>query len=319
MNAPDLARRFLHVNLNTADADAAQRFLADSLGLRLHMQTDPEVLTDGEILGLTGKVRCDTRFFYDSRGPRASAAIEVIEWLDPATVPCDQTDAASTGLVALGFTVADRAHVVETISGYGFTIISADADGLITGGPAVLVVGNDGVVFEIGEDLDAPSGSVYFAGARIACVALEESLAFYTAIGFRQTDEITSRIVRFRDLGIGTDGGDDIRMCYLELPEDASTTQLCLTQSRTTDVPAARKEPNRQGLYRCALRVENTHKTIEATPDGIAVRGPIWCPLPGTPISGLDIAFMTAPDGVVIEYVERPLAHFPEPGDERKQ
>lgn len=132
MSADDLARRFLHVNVNTVDADAAQRFFVDCLGLRLQMRTDPGFPVDGEILGLSGKVRCDTRFFYDSRGPRASCAIEVIEWLDPTTAP---SNVSSVGLVSMGFLVTDRASTVETISSHGFSIIAADAVGPITGGP----------------------------------------------------------------------------------------------------------------------------------------------------------------------------------------
>ena len=302
MSTADLARRFLHVNLNTVDFDIVQTFFVNCLGLRLQMRTDPDVLTDGEILGLSDKVRTDTRFFYDTRGPRSSCAIEVIEWLDPPTVACDQSS-VSAGLVALGFVVADRARVVETISDNGFDIISAEAVGLITGGLATLVIGPDGAVIEIGDLPAAASGSVHFAGARIDCADLEASLRFYTSIGFGQID-------------LGIDSHDGIRVCHVGLPEDADSTRLCLAQG--TAAPAVRKQPNQQGLYRCALRVDNTQRAIAATTESIVVRGPIWCPLPGTPIAGLEIAFMTAPDGVVIEYVERSLSHFSGPNDEEK-
>jgi hypothetical protein len=50
-------------------------------------------------------------------------------------------------------------------------------------------------------------------------------------------------------------------------------------------------------------------KALSLLPDSIARRGPIWCPLPA-PIGGLNIAFLTSPDGVVFELVERPLAFF---------
>jgi hypothetical protein len=115
--------------------------------------------------------------------------------------------------------------------------------------------------------------------------------------------------VRLRDLGIDVDETDDLRVCHVGLPEDRDTAGLCLTQSAAGTQPAV-KQPNQQGLYRCALRVENTPRAIAATAEAIVVRGPIWCPLPGTPIAGLHIAFLTAPDGTVIEYVERPLEHF---------
>lgn len=36
----------------------------------------------------------------------------------------------------------------------------------------------------------------------------------------------------------------------------------------------------------------------------------MWCPLPGTKIDGLYISFLRAPDGVVVEVVERPLRFY---------
>jgi catechol 2,3-dioxygenase-like lactoylglutathione lyase family enzyme len=308
MSNADLARRFLHVNHNTVDAEAAQLFFTDCLGLRLHMRTDPDVLSDGEILGLSGKVRTDTRFFYDSRGPRSSCAIEVIEWVDPPTAAHPRT--ASAGLAAVGFAVADRTRTIETMSSRGFEIIAADAMGIISGRPASVVVGPDGVVVEIGDLPGAPAGTVHFVGARITCADLEASIDFYTRVGFGRLGEISCSTVKLRDVGVCADGDEDIRVCHVGLPEDADSARLCLVQPATGATVLAFNEPNRQGLYRCALRVENTRRAIAATPDGIAVRGPIWCPLPGTPIAGLDIAFMTAPEGVVVEYVERPLSYF---------
>ncbi|OBH16863.1 VOC family protein [Mycobacterium sp. E3247] len=309
MTATDLARRFLHVNLNTANAEAAQAFLADCLGLVLQMQKDPDELVDGEILGLPGKVRCDTRFFYDSRGPRFSCAIEVIHWLDPATAACSAPDAASGGLSALAFRVADRGRTVEMIRDHGYHVLSEDAVGLITGAPAAVAVGPDGLVVELADMRGGATGRVQFAGARVTCADLDESLRFYTSIGFNPLGEARPRTVRLRDLGLDVDDSDDVRVCHLGLAEDGHTARLCLTQ------PAARARPvvkqhNEQGLYRCALRVEKMPRAIAATAEDIVVRGPIWCPLPGTPIAGLHIAFLTAPEGTVIEYVERPLEHF---------
>jgi catechol 2,3-dioxygenase-like lactoylglutathione lyase family enzyme len=310
MTTADLARRFLHLNVNTTDADTAQTFYADCLGLRLRMRTDPDAVNDGDILGLTGKVRCETRFFYDSRGPRTSCAIEVIDWFDPVTAPVGQPDATSTGLAALAFVVADRARTVDAITDRGFEILSFHATGLVTGGPATVVAGADGVIVEIGDLPGAREGAVHFAGARVTCSDLDASLAYYTQIGFVPAGEITTAAVSRRDLGIAACGEDTVRHCQVGLPEDADTTRLCLTQRRGPITARSAKQPNQQGLYRCALRVENTQRAISSTPEDIAVRGPIWCPLPGTPIDGLNIAFMTDPDGVVLEYVERPLSHF---------
>jgi hypothetical protein len=59
------------------------------------------------------------------------------------------------------------------------------------------------------------------------------------------------------------------------------------------------------------MRVDSAEQALAAVPDSVEVMGdPVWCPLPGTKIEGLYIAFVRSPDGVVFEFVERPLAHF---------
>jgi catechol 2,3-dioxygenase-like lactoylglutathione lyase family enzyme len=310
LTTADLARRFLHINVNTVDADRAQTFYADCLGLRMRMRTDPDALSDGDILGLDGKVRCETRFFYDSRGPRTSCAIEVIDWLEPATEPVGQPDSTSPGLAALGFAVADRAATVARVADHGFTVLATEATGLITGGPAAIVADPDGVVVEIGNLADAPDGAVHFAGARITCADLQTSVAMYTRVGFSRTADPAGVTIPRRDLGVAADGDITVHTVVVGLPEDGDSTRLVLAQWDAPTTVRPSKRPNQQGLYRCALRVENTPAAIASTPSDIAVRGPIWCPLPGTPIEGLNIGFMTDPDGVVLEYVERPLSHF---------
>ena len=68
---------------------------------------------------------------------------------------------------------------------------------------------------------------------------------------------------------------------------------------------------NHQGLYRCALRVDSVEKALNQVPNSVERMGdPVWCPLPGTKIDGLFIAFLRSPDGVVFEFVERPLKYF---------
>jgi hypothetical protein len=59
------------------------------------------------------------------------------------------------------------------------------------------------------------------------------------------------------------------------------------------------------------LRVENVEKALSLVPEWVELQGdPVWCPLPGTKIEGLYVAFMRSPDGVVFEFVQRPLKHF---------
>jgi len=56
----ELARRFLHVNLNCASLDATERLYARGLGLSARMRGDTAAPTDGSILGLDGETYCAT-------------------------------------------------------------------------------------------------------------------------------------------------------------------------------------------------------------------------------------------------------------------
>jgi catechol 2,3-dioxygenase-like lactoylglutathione lyase family enzyme len=96
------------------------------------------------------------------------------------------------------------------------------------------------------------------------------------------------------------------------LPEDEQRFTVTVVQhpETATDVPVP-WGGNRQGLYRCALRVENVRTALAAVPNSVERMGDVvWCPLPGTKIDGLYIAFLRSPDGVVFEFVERPLKLF---------
>jgi hypothetical protein len=53
------------------------------------------------------------------------------------------------------------------------------------------------------------------------------------------------------------------------------------------------------------------HDALAQVPGWVERMGDsVWCPLPGTKIEGLHIAFLRSPEGVVFEFVERPLSYF---------
>jgi hypothetical protein len=59
------------------------------------------------------------------------------------------------------------------------------------------------------------------------------------------------------------------------------------------------------------MRVDDLDTALSSLPNSVRLLGdPVWCALPGTKIDGLYVAFMRSPDGVVFEFVERPMKHF---------
>jgi catechol 2,3-dioxygenase-like lactoylglutathione lyase family enzyme len=310
----DLARRFLHVNLNCASLDATERLYAGALGLSVRMRTDPEVPTNGAILGIEDETYCATAFLYDSRGSRDGCALEAIEYHTPALAGDASTDPTRPGIRSTLMWVADVDATVGALRDLDVPV-GDPVDGLISGTKAVLAVDADGAVVELAQaraDVEASRGAL-FSGIRIAAIDAVATAEFLTAIGFVEVQAPTRVPVAGEQLAPGgyTDSAECVAARFV-LPEDGDRFAVSVVQHPAT----AGGDPvpwggNRQGLYRCALRVEGVEKALAAVPDWVEQRGdPVWCPLPGTKIDGLYIAFLRSPDGVVFEFVERPLKFF---------
>lgn len=308
----DLARRFLHVNLNCASLDSTEKLYAGRLGLSARMRTDPAIVTDGSILGFDGETYCETSFLYDSRGGRGGCALEAIAYRSPGLKEDASSDPTRPGIRSILLGVADLAVAAADLRDAGITV-SEPVEGLISGATSVLAVDPDGVVIELAEcppDVDASKGAL-FNGIRIAAIDAVATGEFLTAIGFGEVE--APHVVRVSGDQLGPNGSSaECVVSRYAVPEDGQQFSLVVVQhpdTRTADpVPWG---GNHQGLYRCAMRVENTEKAMSLLPDFVEVMGdPVWCPLPGTKIEGLYISFMRSPDGVVFEFVERPLSFF---------
>ena len=305
-----LARRFLHVNLNTRSLDASEALYDRVLGLSARMRTDKSVASDGSILGMSGETFCETSFLYDSRGGRGGCALEVIEYHDPALAVDTDHDPLRPGLRSALMTVADLDETVRALAAAGVDA-GERVDGLISGAPAVLVTDPDGVVVEISEVTAGTSGAL-FDGIRMATHDVGATADFLAAIGFEEIEAPAERAIAGRQLAPG--GGSDMRSCRVAryaLPEDGDRFSLLVVENEGTASEPVPWGGNRQGLYRCALRVESVEAALAQVPSGVQIMGsPVWCPLPGTKIDGLYIAFLRSPEGVVFEFVERPLSYF---------
>jgi catechol 2,3-dioxygenase-like lactoylglutathione lyase family enzyme len=310
--AEDLARRFLHVNLNCGSLDATERVYGDVLGLTTRMRTDPNIATDGTILGLDGETYCATAFLYDARGGRGGCALEAIEYHTPALSRDPSTDPVRPGIRALQLAVTDVDGAAAALRDAGLQV-GAPVDGLIADGKSRLALDPDDVVIELTQlppEADATKGAL-FNGIRIAAIDAAATGAFLTAIGFEEVDAPKVLSVSGAQLAPGGTGQTDCVIARYALAEDGHQFTLVVVQHPGTAPTSVPWGGNRQGLYRCALRVENVKEALSRVPDSVQRMGdPVWCPLPGTKIEGLHIAFLRSPDGVVFEFVERPLAHF---------
>jgi catechol 2,3-dioxygenase-like lactoylglutathione lyase family enzyme len=311
VGSEDLARRFLHVNLNCESLDATEDLYSAKLGLSARMRTDPKVATDGSILGLDGETYCETSFLYDSRGGRGGCALEAIEYSSPPLKRDPSGDPTRPGIRSALLTVANLDATASMLRDGGIDL-SEPVDGLISGARSLLLTDPDGVVVELSEAPSDKPGAL-FSGVRISAIDAVATGEFLTGIGFVEVEAPAPAKVAGEQLAPG--GSPDPVECVVAryaLAEDAHQFSLSVVQHPDT----RGQEPvpwggNRQGLYRAALRVENTEKAMSSVPDSVEVMGePVWCPLPGTKIAGLYISFLRSPDGVVFEFVERPLSFF---------
>jgi catechol 2,3-dioxygenase-like lactoylglutathione lyase family enzyme len=309
----DLARRFLHVNLNCKSLDATEWLYVDHLRLSARMRTDPEVAIDGSILGLDGKTYCATAFLFDARGGRSGCALEAIEHRTPPLSYDPSSSPVRPGIRATLFAVDDLQGTVTSLRDAGM-FVGDLVDGLIAGTDSVLMRDPDGAVVELCQspaELDASKGAL-FAGIRLAAIDAMATADFLTAIGFVEVEKPSLTMVSGEQLSPG--GSARSRECVVAryvLPEDGHQFSLTVVQHPDTGPRPVPWGGNRQGLYRCALRVENLAKALAELPKAVERQGePVWCPLPGTGIDGLHIAFLRSPDGVVFEFVERPRKYF---------
>jgi catechol 2,3-dioxygenase-like lactoylglutathione lyase family enzyme len=316
VGSEQLARRFLHVNLNCAALDATERVYGDVLGLTARMRTDPEVATDGSILGLDGETYCATAFLYDARGGRGGCALEAIEYHSPPLSRDPSADPVRPGIRGLQLAVADVDAAAAALRRGGLEV-GDPVDGLMGGGKSVLALDPDGVVIELTAlppDADS-SGGALFDGIRIAAIDAAATGEFLTDIGFEELAAPSTQSVAGAQLSPGASGENDCVVACYALAEDGRQFKLVVVQHPDTAAVPVPWGGNRQGLYRCALRVENVHDALAQVPDSVERMGdPVWCPLPGTKIEGLHIAFLRSPDGVVFEFVERPLSFFTRSG-----
>ena len=159
-------------------------------------------------------------------------------------------------------------------------------------------------------DADASRGA-QFDGIRMAAIDAAATGAFLTSIGFDEVAAPKTQSVAGTQVIPGGTGETDCVVARYALAEDGHQFTLVVVQHPGTAPTPVPWGGNRQGLYRCALRVESVHDALAEVPGSVERRGdPVWCPLPGTKIEGLHIAFLRSPEGVVFEFVERSLSYF---------
>ncbi len=291
----------LHCNLNVRSMVAAAPVYEQGLGLAVRMRTSSRG-ADGAAMGLPGPTDSDVWFLYDHRGGRRCPAVELVEWKSPATEGTAYDDLAAAGMQAIGFAVPSLADTSKRLldTGARETSRSALADGRVMVGAEFLDA--DGVRIELVEDPSVPAPT--FRYVRMNCADLAATTGWYEAVGWQPTRSPLT--VRW------SDATADVAIQPVALPADPAFA-LHLTTSPEAGSPdaanrRAHDQAHHRGLYRMALAVDDLRAAVAAArADGRVLPGePAYMALPGTPLGGLWVSFFTDPDGVTVEFVERP-------------
>jgi catechol 2,3-dioxygenase-like lactoylglutathione lyase family enzyme len=297
------ARRFLHVCYCCSDGEAVTKFFVDNLALRNTMST-PTERSSGAILGLEGDVLGSAAFLYDARGPRVSPAIEVQTWIEPALVGTPVDDSTKAGIQAIGFTVPDLAAARDRLVAAGCTVTGEGSSPF--GFQWVSVRDITGVALDLVEGADVPADETRLRHLRIASTDLGASVPWYEGLGFQVVDTAT-----MDGPSVGREAGSSAEVVRLRLPDEPFEAVLVQWKSPATHGRHV-SEPYHAGIYRTAVGVDETRATYEAmTKAGWTFdRAPMSIELTGTPVPDMWICFISDPDGVPFEFVERPRSAF---------
>jgi catechol 2,3-dioxygenase-like lactoylglutathione lyase family enzyme len=291
--------RALHCNLNTRALPAAAALYEDGLGLRTRMRSHAEG-GDSTCLGIPTPTDSTVWFLFDHRGGRTGPAIELAEWTTPPTVGETYDAPTAVGMQALGFTVGDVADSVERLVAVG-----AQRTGYTASAVDAVVLDADGVAIEIvGEESAGDAATISYA--RLNCVDLEHTVEWYEALGLSRVGAVEIEAWKRADLPGGVAEVPTQRLTF----GDPSGFELRFTMwPGTSRRGRAHDDANHRGLYRMALAVDDVRAAVAAArADATLDPGdPVFIPLPDTPLDGLWVSFLRDPDGVTVEFVERPV------------
>jgi len=298
------ARRFLHVCYCCSDTGPVTQFLVEGLAMRRVMGT-PVERSDGAILGLPGEVEGGADFVFDARGPRTSPAVEVQSWIDPPLTGRPVDDPTAVGIQALGVSVPDLPEVTERLGGLGCAVVGTGRSPF--GTEWTTLRDATGVTLDLVADATVPEDETRMRHLRITCTDLERSRRWYEGMGFEVLATESLKDAAF----LGRADSVDAEAVRLRLPDEAF--EAILVQWRA---PASHgrhtRDPNHVGLYRAAVGVDDTRASYEAlcAAGWTFDRAPMPIELRGTPVPDMWICFLSDPDGVPFELVERPREAF---------
>ena len=164
-----------------------------------------------------------------------------------------------------------------------------------------------GVAFDLLADASLDAGASRMRHLRVTVADLTSSMPWYEGVGFDVVAQSTIRDASF--LGVSGEASADV--VRLRLPDEPY--ELLLVQwQRPQSHGHHYDEPNHAGLFRAALGVDDTRASYEmmSAQGWVFDRAPMSVALTGTSVPDMWICFLSDPDGIPYELVERPRSSF---------
>ncbi len=249
---------------------------------------------DGTPFGIYQPTSSHATFLYDHRGGRVANAIELVQWLEPATTGSVYPDPWLRGIQTMAYTAADLDTTAQRGVALGGEVVRRGPGWMLMRDP-------EGVSIEVIE-ADGPSEARY---VRIVCSDLERSIAWWSQLGYTKGTLPTPPASEIWLDGPAHRFGAEQAM----LPTDYDTFGVVLTTwDGPTPAAGIYGMPYHQGLYWLAVAVEDAQHAFEAFDAlGVARQSVYTFDLPGTKLTdGLTMLFVRDPDSVLVELVQRP-------------
>ena len=298
------ARRFLHVCYCCSDLDTVTASLVGGLGLQRTMGT-PIESQSGAILGIDRATTSGADFVYDARGPRTSQRSRCRVGLTLRSSDAHTTIRQRAASRPWGSPCRRPGRWLSSSS-------ATDAASWDRGRRPVVVSGTHSATVRALSSTSSPIRPL--RSERAGCgtsgstvTDLSSSLPWYQGMGFDIVDQGSFRDASF----LGVSGGSSAVFARLRLPDEPYEA-LLVEWLKPRSHGRHYSEPNHAGLFRAALGVHDTRASYEAmcAEGWVFDRSPMSVALTGTPVPDMWICFLSDPDGVPYELVERPRSSF---------
>jgi len=293
--------RIFHVNVNCSDLARSHAFYVDGCGLTDGVRTTPERAQDGIAFGID-QVRWDAWILVGSAG-FDGGAVDLLEWHEPLPSGAAPSVLYDAGLQRIGLQVCDLDVAIVNACACGGVVWSEPiAHELPDGGRVRLVLMSDpdGVAVEL---IAGDTNRVSFVA--VTCSVLQRSVAFYTALGFRELARFPSTSDSAPHLRV--DGPVSMVEVLMRAPGPSDVHLMLVGFDQPIVRPNAPRSANAVGLWRTALLLPELDRAVSALRDAkIELLSEPQTMSMGPGLPDLRFVCLRGPDHEVIELIEQP-------------